>query len=370
MQTSAAQIFPAASASGAVAENQMGGKLLRWFDENRRDLPWRARPGLSPDPYAVWLSEIMLQQTTVASVKGYFGKFMARWPTVEALAKAPLEDVLVAWAGLGYYARARNLHACAGEVVRLHGGRFPQEPEELIRLPGVGPYTAAAIAAIAFGRPCVAQDGNVERVVSRLFAIREPLPAAKPLIKAHTQSFLSRQRPGDFAQGLMDLGATVCTPRSPDCGRCPLAGDCRALTAGAQLNYPVKAEKPARPHRRGAAFVLLNKDKVLLRRRPAKGLLGGMIEFPSTPLTSDLDGRAAMEYAPAQVSWLRLDGSVRHIFTHFSLELVVFLSRETSDRKFGALEGYRWAEIARLGEEALPSLMQKVLIHAKLAAEN
>ncbi|QGM46431.1 A/G-specific adenine glycosylase [Methylocystis heyeri] len=360
---------PADRLSGAVAEIELGGKLLAWWDVSRRELPWRALAGRAPDPYAVWLSEIMLQQTTVASVTGYFGKFMSRWPNVEALARAPLEDVLAAWAGLGYYARARNLHACAGEVVRRHGGRFPQEPEALLGLPGVGPYTAAAIAAIAFNRPCVAQDGNVERVVSRLFAVEEPLPAAKGRIKAHTESFLSRQRPGDFAQALMDLGATVCTPRSPDCSRCPLAGNCRARADGAQTRFPVKGEKPARPHRRGAAFVLLRGGEALLRRRPAKGLLGGMSEFPSTPLSADFGLAEAMGYAPAEIRWRRLEGHVRHVFTHFSLELAVFLSREAPDRNFDACDGYRWADVARLREEGLSSLMRKVAVHAELAGK-
>ncbi len=366
MQTSASSAVFVAAPARIVAEKEMGGKLLRWWDENRRVLPWRALPGRAPDPYAVWLSEIMLQQTTVASVMGYFGKFMTRWPDIEALAQAPLEEILAAWAGLGYYARARNLHACAREVVRRYSGRFPQSPQELMTLPGVGPYTAAAIAAIAFDRPCVARDGNVERVVSRLFAVKEPPVRSKKIIDVHAGSFLSLERPGDFAQALMDLGATVCAPRAPVCGRCPLAGDCEALRAGAQSSFPVKAEKPVRPHRRGAVFVLVRGDEVLLRRRPAKGLLGGMSEFPSTPLTHDLSPRAAMAHAPARTAWRRLDGCVRHVFTHFSLDLTVFLSRETEDRKFEVPKGCRWASVARLRDEGLPRLMQKAAVHAEL----
>ena len=315
------------------------------------------------DPYAVWLSEIMLQQTTVASVTSYFNKFIARWPNVEALASAPLDDVLAAWAGLGYYARARNLHACAREV-SAYGGRFPQSEEDLLRLPGIGPYTAAAISAIAFNRPCVAQDGNVERVVARLFAVEQPLPAAKSVIKTHAQGFLSHQRPGDFAQALMDLGATVCTPRAPGCSRCPLAASCAALRAGRQLDFPVKAQKAARPHRRGAAFVVRRGDEILLRRRPSKGLLGGMSEFPSTPLTQDVEVGAAFGFAPLDAGWRPLTGAVRHVFTHFSLELTVFVADAPNGST--APLGCRWAPLARLGQEGLPTLMRKVAEHAGL----
>jgi A/G-specific adenine glycosylase len=349
-----------------TATNDLERMLLRWWDQHRRVLPWRALPGHAADPYAVWLSEIMLQQTTVAAVVGFFNKFITRWPTIEALAKAPLEEVLAAWAGLGYYARARNLHACAQEVADLYGGCFPQSEAELLRLPGVGPYTAAAIAAIAFDRACVAQDGNVERVISRLFAVEEPLPRAKPAIKAHAQSFLSHERPGDFAQALMDLGATLCTPRSPDCGRCPLACNCAALRSGLQLNFPVKAQKPPRPQRRGAAFVLLHAERVLLRRRPAKGLLGGMSEFPSTPLGEDVEPSAAKAHAPFGAPWRPLGGVVHHVFTHFSLELTVFMAHAPVREKVRVAEGYRWANLTNLGEEGLPTLMRKVAVHAQL----
>jgi A/G-specific adenine glycosylase len=343
--------------------DDLGGALLAWWDRHRRVLPWRAPPGQMADPYAVWLSEIMLQQTTVASVTGYFNKFMARWPSVEALAGARLEEVLAAWAGLGYYARARNLHACAAIIVKRHGGRFPSNEAELLTLPGVGPYTAAAVAAIAFNRPCVARDGNVERVVARLFAVAQPLPGARATITAHAESFLSRERPGDFAQALMDLGATVCAPRAPDCGRCPLASRCIARRNGTQLDFPVKPPKAARPHRRGAVFVLRRGDRVLLRGRPAKGLLGGMSEFPSTPLTRDVEPGAARAYAPIEARWREIEGGVRHVFTHFSLELTVFVA----DAAAGDLElDGRWTKASRLGDEALPTLMRKVAVHAGL----
>jgi len=346
-----------------VAADDLGDALLRWWDRHRRALPWRAPPGRAADPYAVWLSEIMLQQTTVASVAGYFEKFIARWPTVAALAEAPLEQVLVAWAGLGYYARARNLHACAKIVAEQYGGRFPPDEAELLRLPGVGPYTAAAVAAIAFNRPCVAQDGNVERVVARLFAVAEPLPRAKATIKTHAQSFLSRARPGDFAQALMDLGATVCAPRAPNCRRCPLEQSCASRRAGTQLAFPVKPAKTARPHRRGAVFVLRCGEQLLLRRRLANGLLGGMSEFPSTPLTLDVEPGAARAYAPINARWREIEGGVRHVFTHFSLELTVFVAEAAAADP--ALEG-RWTKVGRLGDEALPTLMRKVAVHAGL----
>ena len=346
-----------------VAADDLGGALLAWWDRHRRVLPWRAPPGRTADPYAVWLSEIMLQQTTVASVTGYFSKFLRRWPSVEALAKAPLEDVLVAWAGLGYYARARNLHACAKIVAEKHGGRFPSSEAQLLGLPGVGPYTAAAVAAIAFNQPCVARDGNVERVVARLFAVAEPLPGARAAISAHAASFLPRERPGDFAQALMDLGATICAPRAPECGRCPLEPSCAARRAGTQLSFPVKPPKAARPHRRGAVFVLRRGDRVLLRGRPPEGLLGGMSEFPSTPLTLDVEPGAARAYAPIEARWREIEGGVRHVFTHFSLDLTVFVAEAAAADP--ALEG-RWTKAADLGVEALPTLMRKVAVHAGL----
>ncbi|MBI3673627.1 MAG: A/G-specific adenine glycosylase [Rhizobiales bacterium] len=262
-------------------ERRLSRELLAWYDRHRRKLPWRALRGAVADPYHVWLSEIMLQQTTVAAVKGFYAAFLAKWPTLTDLASASLDDVLRAWAGLGYYARARNLHACAKMVTAEWGGRFPDTVAELGKLPGVGPYTAAAIAAIAFGRRLAAVDGNAERVIARLHAIATPLPAAKLEIRVRAQALVPETRPGDFAQGLMDLGATVCTPRRPACPNCPWAEHCAARRCGNPETFPLKRPKPALPVRRGVAFWIERADgAVLLRRRPEKGLLGGMMEVP------------------------------------------------------------------------------------------
>ena len=259
-------------------------RLLAWYDRHRRTLPWRAPAGRRADPYVVWLSEIMLQQTTVATVGDYFRRFVERWPTIEALAAAPIDEVLSAWAGLGYYARARNLHACALAVAGPHGGRFPTEEAALLALPGIGAYTAAAIRAIAFDQPASAVDGNVERVIARLFAIETPLPDAKTEIKARAARLVPAERAGDYAQAMMDLGATVCTPRNPRCVICPLMANCKARKLGLAEDLPRRAPKALKPTRRGLAFVLARKDgAILLRKRPPKGLLGGMDEVPSSP---------------------------------------------------------------------------------------
>src|SRR5437764_4173802 len=258
-------------------------RLLEWYDRHRRTLPWRAPAGLTSVPYVVWLSEIMLQQTTVATVGDYFHRFVKRWPSVEALAAAPLDDVLSAWAGLGYYARARNLHACAGTVVAEHAGQFPRDEAALLALPGIGRYTAAAIRAIAFDQPASAVDGNVERVIARLFALTTPLPDAKIEIAARAADLVPRERAGDYAQAMMDLGATVCTPRRPRCVICPLMEGCRARALGLAEELPRRAPRADKPTRRGVAFVLMRRDgAVLLRKRPTKGLLGGMDEVASS----------------------------------------------------------------------------------------
>ena len=258
--------------------------LLQWYEAERRDLPWRYGPRKKADPYRVWLSEIMLQQTTVKAVVPYFERFVARWPTVAALAAAPLEEVLQLWAGLGYYSRARNLKACADAVVRDFGGVFPRTEKELLELPGIGPYTAAAITAIAFGEKATPVDGNVERVVSRLFAVRQPLPAAKSEIRRLAATLTPARRAGDFAQAMMDLGAEICTPKNPSCLVCPLQQDCAANARGLAEVLPIKAKKLARPSRYGIAFLVQREDgAVLLRQRPEAGLLGGMLEVPSTP---------------------------------------------------------------------------------------
>ncbi|MGA0598931.1 A/G-specific adenine glycosylase [Enterovirga sp. CN4-39] len=344
---------------GAEAKPQ-AADLLCWYDRHRRDLPWRARPGETPDPYRVWLSEIMLQQTTVTAVRPYFAAFLQRFPTVEALAAAPSEAVMSAWAGLGYYSRARNLHACAQAVVGQHGGSFPDTEEGLRKLPGIGAYTAGAIAAIAFDRPAAAVDGNVERVVSRLFRVDEPMPAAKASIRALTQDLVPVDRPGDFAQALMDLGATICTPKRPACALCPWMRPCRARQAGLQESYPVKAPKREGVLRRGAAFVAVRPDgAILLRTRPPKGLLGGMAEVPTSEWRSDYDPAKAILDAPFEARWRRAAGVVRHVFTHFPLELSVFVGRAAAAA--AAPEGMRWAGRDELAAEPLPNVMKKVL---------
>ncbi|MBX6323894.1 MAG: A/G-specific adenine glycosylase, partial [Rhodospirillaceae bacterium] len=329
------------------------------------DRPGRAPPGAAPDPYRVWLSEIMLQQTTVAAVGPYFGDFLARWPTVEALAAAPLDEVLHAWAGLGYYARARNLHRCARAVVAEHGGRFPDDEEALRRLPGIGAYTAAAIAAIAFDRPAVAVDGNVERVVARLHAVEQALPAAKPALRRLAAGLAPKSRHGDFAQAMMDLGATICTPRRPRCLLCPWAAECRAHALGREEAFPARTARADKPLRRGVAFWAVRGDgAILLRRRPEQGLLGGMIEVPSTEWRAEAWTAAeARRAAPFSARWRRLDGVVRHGFTHFDLELEVLAAAVPAGAVRG-LPGAIWSPPERLSEHALPSLMRKVVRHA------
>jgi A/G-specific adenine glycosylase len=334
--------------------------LLAWYDRHRRDLPWRAPPGRRPDPYRVWLSEIMLQQTTVATVRPYFDRFAARWPDVSALAAAALDEILQEWQGLGYYARARNLHACAHAVAKRHGGVFPAEPSALRALPGIGDYTAAAIAAIAFDRRIAAVDGNVERVVARLYAVAEPMPAAKPRLQALAAALVPERRSGDFAQAMMDLGATICTPRRPRCVLCPWRTACAAAASGIAEDLPARVEQPERPVRHGVAFWLTRPDgAVLLRRRSEKGLLGGMIEIPSTPWrAAPWEFAEAIGAAPAPAQWSPLPGIVRHGFTHFQLELGIVAGSGQEDA-----EGL-WSPIDKLGEHALPTLMKKVARHA------
>ena len=307
----------------------------------------------------------MLQQTNVKTVAPYYARFLARWPTVSALAETGLDDVLRAWAGLGYYARARNLHGCARAVVERHGGFFPRDIEALRALPGIGDYTAAAVAAIAFDLPAVPVDGNVERVVSRLFAIEDELPAAKPTIKRLAASLLPERRAGDFAQALMDLGATICSPKRPACVLCPWSGVCVARALGRQEEFPHKAPKREGKLRRGAAFVALRADgRVLLRQRPEKGLLGAMTEVPGSEWAHDFDATRALQAAPRvpKARWLRLAGVVTHVFTHFPLELNVF--RAAVPRGTPAPKDARWVKVSDLPGEALPSVMRKVLAHA------
>ena len=352
--------------------------LLAWYDRHRRVLPWRAPAGQRPDPYAVWLSEIMLQQTTVKAVGPYFHKFLARWPDVTALGRASLDDVLRMWAGLGYYSRARNLHACAVAVLRDHQGVFPDTEEGLRSLPGIGPYTAAAIAAIAFDRRTMPVDGNIERVVSRLFAVEEALPQAKPVIQKLATTLLADistgdersragdegSRAGDSAQALMDLGASICTPKKPACSLCPLNEGCAARSRGDQESFPRKERKRTGELRRGAAFVVTRGDELLVRTRPEKGLLGGMTEVPGSDWRAAQDDEAALKQAPKLVGvtrWHRKVGVVTHVFTHFPLELVVYTARVTARAR--APKGMRWVAVATLEGEALPNLMRKVIAH-------
>ena len=337
--------------------------LLRWYDRHRRVLPWRTRKGERADPYRVWLSEIMLQQTTVKAVAPYYARFLARFPAVTDLAGAPLDDVLKLWAGLGYYARARNLHACAKAVAERHSGNFPGTEEALRELPGIGAYTAAAIAAIAFDKRASPVDGNIERVIARLFAVEEELPGAKPRIRALAEQLTPPRRAGDFAQGLMDLGATICTPKSPACVLCPWMEACAARARGDQESFPRKAQKKTGALRRGAAFVMMRADGfILTRTRPEKGLLGGMTEVPTTEWTRNFDAAAALAGAPLKTRWRRVPGVVTHTFTHFPLELTIYTARVPSRTR--APHGMRWIALAGLAGEALPNVMRKVVAHA------
>ncbi len=330
--------------------------LLGWYDANARVLPWRAPPGMPPpDPYCVWLSEVMLQQTQIAAVIPYFEKFTTRWPDFASLAAADDAEVMSAWAGLGYYARARNLLAAARAVAAEHGGRLPDSEAALRALPGFGAYTAAAVAAIAFGQRAVVVDGNVERVVTRLFAVADPLPGAKSQVRALTDRITPDKRAGDFAQAMMDLGATICTPRNPRCLLCPLVEACAARRAGTPEAFPFKAKKRARPVRHGTFFWLEADGAVLLVRRPDKGLLGGMRALPTGPWT---DSPPGLVDAPVAAEWTLRNAAIRHVFTHFELNAV--LATATLARHIGAVAG-EWWPIARLDEAGLPRLFAKAV---------
>ena len=357
-------LFRATKLKTSADETDRPARLLAWYDRHRRKLPWRAAAGELADPYRVWLSEIMLQQTTVRAVGPYFEKFVTRWPDVSALGRASLDDVLRMWAGLGYYSRARNLHACAVAVLNDHGGIFPDTEDGLRALPGIGPYTAAAIAAIAFDRRTMPVDGNIERVVSRLYAIEEPLPQAKPLIQRSAATLLGPSRAGDSAQALMDLGATICTPKKPACALCPLNDDCAARTRGDQETFPRKAPKKTGALRRGAAFVVTRGGELLVRSRPDKGLLGGMTEVPGSQWLAGQDDAAALGQAPelkGVARWHRKAGVVTHVFTHFPLELVVYTASVPARTR--APDGMRWVPVATLDGEAFPNVMRKVIGH-------
>ncbi|MEO6779331.1 MAG: A/G-specific adenine glycosylase [Bradyrhizobium sp.] len=368
MTLSAATIRRKQAASTTALVPDRAARLLTWYDRHRRRLPWRALPGETSDPYRVWLSEIMLQQTGVKTVAPYFEKFVGRWPNVDALGRASLDEVLRMWAGLGYYSRARNLHACAVAVLRDHGGAFPDAEEGLRSLPGIGPYTAAAIAAIAFGRRTMPVDGNIERVVSRLFAVEAPLPQAKPRIRELAATLLGAgdgaSRAGDSAQALMDLGSSICTPRKPACVLCPLYADCLSRARGQQETYPRKPPKKTGELRRGAAFVVMRGDALLVRTRPEQGLLGGMTEVPGSDWLAAQRDDMALRQAPLPkraVHWHRKAGIVTHVFTHFPLELVVYTATVVPGTRVPA--GMRWVPIATLQQEALPTIMRKVIAH-------
>ncbi|MBO0663454.1 A/G-specific adenine glycosylase [Jiella sp. MQZ9-1] len=340
--------------------------LLAWYDDHHRDLPWRVSPrdraaGRKPDPYRVWLSEVMLQQTTVAAVKAYFETFTRRWPQIANLAQAPESDVLSAWAGLGYYARARNLHACARTVHAAYGDRFPETAAALKALPGVGDYTSAAIAAIAFDEPAAVVDGNVERVITRLIALETPLPRAKPQIRHQAEQLTPDHRPGDFAQAMMDLGAMICTPRRPACGICPVDVFCTATRTAKAERFPIKEKKKPIPERSGAAFVAFRRDgAVFLRQRPGSGMLGGMSEPPSTDWSARTDGATGRDAAPFSADWQQA-GTIEHGFTHFRLTLEVWRADDVAEAAVGGRVAGWWSGPDQIDGEALPTVMKKVL---------
>ncbi|UIK06411.1 A/G-specific adenine glycosylase [Neorhizobium galegae] len=340
-------------------------KLLTWYDRHHRELPWRVSPaaakaGKRADPYHVWLSEVMLQQTTVQAVKPYFAKFLTLWPKVTDLAAAPVEDVMAAWAGLGYYARARNLKKCAEAIAAEHGGVFPDTEDGLRALPGIGDYTSAAVSAIAFNRQSAVMDGNVERVISRLYAIDAPLPGSKPAMKAKVAELTPTERPGDFAQAMMDLGATICTPKRPTCALCPFRDDCLAFAEHDPERFPVKAAKKEKPLRLGAVFVAVTPEgEVLLRRRVDSGLLGGMTEVPTTGWTSRVNGGTTTDHAPFPAAW-EASGTVTHVFTHFELRLSVFRAKT---ERVATADGW-WERVTNLEAQALPTVMKKAITQA------
>lgn len=352
-------------AAGEMPARPDPARLLAWYDRHQRRLPWRAPAGERQHPYRVFLSEIMLQQTTATAAGPYYTRFLERWPDVEALAGAPLAEVLSAWAGLGYYARARNLHAGAQAVAGRHGGHFPASVAELVTLPGIGPYTAAAIASIAFEQRAAPVDGNWERVVARLFAVPEPLPKAKPRLRALAETLLPDARYGDFAQAMMDLGATICTPRKPACALCPWIDSCAARAQGEPERYPLKLAKTARPTRRGVAFLAVRADGAMLARsRPMEGLLGGMTEVPSTPW-EEAPPTDPARHAPFNVAWTALNAPVTHVFSHFALELAVWRADLPSGTPAPA--GHRWVPAEGVDAEAFPSVMRKVLARGGIA---
>ena len=344
----------------SMPASRIPAKLLAWYDVHRRVLPWRAPPGKRADPYRIWLSEIMLQQTTVQAVGGYYRKFLERWPDVKALATAKQDDVLAAWAGLGYYARARNLHAAAKMVANELDGRFPKTAAGLRALPGVGAYTSGAIAAIAYDERQAAMDANAERVIARLYAVETPMPKAKVELYGHAQALVP-ERAGDFAQALMDLGSAICSPKRPACANCPLNSDCLAQKRGIQELLPVRAPKIARPLKRGAAFVARDRSgAVLLVKRPDKGLLAAMLEPPQGLWGEKFPGaKAALAQAPFAAAWAKRPGLVRHGFTHFELEIEVYAATLSKRPKTRG----NWIAAEKLRDVALPTVMRKIVEH-------
>lgn len=349
-----------------MRDAQLSNALLAWYDANGRDLPWR--PGkrqtkpARPDPYAIWLSEIMLQQTTVATVMRYYARFMEKWPTVESLAKADDGDVMAEWAGLGYYARARNLLKCARIVVEQHSGLFPDNERDLLALPGIGPYTAAAIATIAFGIPATVVDGNVERVLARLRLIETALPAAKPIIRKLAGELTPCDRPGDYAQAIMDLGATICRPKNPDCMNCPWNSSCLAFAACCQEELPVRRSQRPKPERRGIVYVARREDGAfLLERRPDHGLLGGMLGWPGSKWSEFPENKP-----PCEAEWISLPGEVIHEFTHFRLILAVRAARLASDVFVNCGD---FIPETVFDPSALPTLMRKAYSEAVMALD-
>ncbi len=351
-------------------------RLLAWYDLHQRTLPWRMIGDQAPDPYHVWLSEIMLQQTTVAAVIPYFARFLTLFPTIEALANAPSEHVMQAWAGLGYYSRARNLHACAKKIVTQYNSEFPRTAHDLQKLPGIGVYTSAAIAAISFGEQIVAVDGNVERVISRFYALDESLPSAKSQVREKAQALMPPTRCGDMVQALMELGATVCTPRQPACHECPWHSDCLAFERGTPAAFPIKTPKKAAQHRFGIAYIVTrthaDNREILLRTRPPKGLLGGMAEVPTSEWLTHQPDHASyqepfFEGTLRTGSWIRHEGHVKHIFTHIVLMLSVVSQHVPENTP--APEGMRWVNVQQLNNEPLSNLMLKVLSHAHIKGD-
>jgi A/G-specific adenine glycosylase len=340
-------------------------RLLEWYDAYARALPWRMTGGKRADPYRVWLSEIMLQQTVVKTVIPYFETFVARFPTIDDLARAERDEVLRLWAGLGYYSRARNLHACAQKIVSEHQSQFPKSIEALKKLPGIGAYTAGAIASIAFNQKEAAIDGNVERVITRLYALDRPVTELKDVIRKKVEALIPEDRPGDFAQAMMDLGATICIPKAPRCSLCPIMKNCAAFKAGEPTLYPVRQVKKAKPHRYGAAFILKRMDgAVLLEDRPDQGLLGGMTGVPTSPWQElELEEDVILNSAPVKGRWQKLEGVVTHVFTHFHLTLSVYHADAPKTMKIKS--SHRWSSSNGPEGEALPTVFRKVIALAK-----